>query len=47
MTETEKKVRDTESDSERERKRVKEVERARKNMLGTYYATKCTRRCKE
>ena len=26
---------------------VREGERARKNMLGTYYATKCTRRCME
>ena len=36
-----------ESDSERERERVREGERARINMLGTYYATKCTRRCME
>ena len=39
--------RHTESDSERERERVREVERARKNMLGTYYSTKYTRRCME
>ena len=33
------------TDSERERERVREGERVRKNnnMLGTYYATKCTR----
>ena len=44
----------TEREKERQREREKKVreregrregERARKNMLGTYYATKCTRLC--
>ena len=53
---TEKKLRETDRQTQREghikkskrhRERVREGERARKNMLGTYYATKCTIRCME